>query len=93
MEPPEDLPQLPVARALWEPRPDLVTAAEAWLTAGGPHHTCYSLAIDLEVMRDFATMVGVELLSHRRRHGRLAVREGGAVEPGLLAPGRRGLTS
>jgi L-arabinose isomerase len=61
--PPEDLPRLPVARALWEPRPDLATAAEAWLTAGGPHHTCYSLAIDLEIVRDFATMVGVELLS------------------------------
>ncbi len=63
VEPPEDLPRLPVARAVWEPRPDLATAAEAWLTAGGPHHTAYSLAIDLEVMRDFATMVGVELLA------------------------------
>jgi L-arabinose isomerase len=63
VEPPEDLPKLPVARALWEPRPDLATAAETWLSAGGPHHTCYSLAVDLEVIRDFATMVGVELLS------------------------------
>jgi L-arabinose isomerase len=63
VEPPEDLPHLPVARALWEPRPDLATAAETWLSAGGPHHTCYSLAVDLEVIRDFATMVGVELLS------------------------------
>jgi L-arabinose isomerase len=63
VEPPADLPKLPVARALWEPRPDLATAAETWLSAGGPHHTCYSLAVDLEVIRDFATMVGVELLS------------------------------
>ncbi len=92
VEPPEDLPQLPVARAVWEPRPDLATAAEAWLTAGGPHHTAYSLAVDLEVMRDFATMVGVELLGHRRRHGCLALPAGGAVGPGLLAPGRRRLT-
>jgi L-arabinose isomerase len=63
VEPPEDLPRLPVARALWEPRPDLLTAAETWLMAGGPHHTCYSLAVDLEVIRDYATMVGVELLT------------------------------
>jgi L-arabinose isomerase len=62
VEPPADLPKLPVARALWEPRPDLLTAAETWLMAGGPHHTCYSLAVDLEVIRDYATMIGVELL-------------------------------
>ena len=37
--PTEPLPRLPVARAVWQPRPDLATAAEAWLTAGGaaPH--------------------------------------------------------
>jgi L-arabinose isomerase len=63
VEPPQDLPRLPVPRALWEPRPDLLTAAETWLMAGGPHHTCYTQAIDLEVIHDFARMVGVELLS------------------------------
>ena len=31
VEPPEDLPRLPVARALWRPKPDFATAAEAWL--------------------------------------------------------------
>ena len=39
VEPDAPLPRLPVARAVWRPRPDLPTAAEAWLTAGGPHHT------------------------------------------------------
>ncbi len=63
VEPPHDLPRLPVARALWKARPDLTTAAEAWLLAGGPHHTCYSRAIDLEVLEDFAEIVGVELLA------------------------------
>jgi L-arabinose isomerase len=61
--PPQDLPKLPVARAVWQPRPDLPTAAEAWLLAGGPHHTCFSQAIGLETLEDFAEMVGVELLA------------------------------
>jgi L-arabinose isomerase len=63
VEPPSDLPDLPVARALWEPRPDFTTSAESWLLAGGPHHTAYSQAIGLEVIEDFAEMVGVELLA------------------------------
>ena len=35
----EALPRLPVARAVWRPRPDFRTTVEAWLTAGGraPH--------------------------------------------------------
>jgi L-arabinose isomerase len=63
IDPPGDLPRLPVARALWKPRPDFTTAAESWLLAGGPHHTAYSQAVDLEVIEDFAEMVGVELLA------------------------------
>ena len=39
VEPDEPLPRLPVARAVWKPQPELATAAEAWLMAGGPHHT------------------------------------------------------
>jgi L-arabinose isomerase len=58
----EALPRLPVARAVWRPRPDLPTAVEAWLTAGGAHHTVLSQAIDAEPLVDFAEMAGVELL-------------------------------
>ena len=58
-----DLPNLPVARAVWVPRPDFTTSAETWLSAGGPHHTAYSQAVGLEVIEDFAEMVDVELLS------------------------------
>lgn len=60
--PPADLPRLPVARALWQPRPDLATAAEAWLLAGGPHHSCYTQAIDLECLEDLAEMASLELV-------------------------------
>jgi L-arabinose isomerase len=63
VEPAEDLPRLPVARAVWEPRPNLATAAEAWLTAGGPHHTCFTQAVDRETLDDFAEIAGLELLT------------------------------
>jgi L-arabinose isomerase len=62
VEPDEPLPRLPVARAVWEPHPNLATSAECWLEAGGPHHTVLSTALGIEELSDFATMVGTELL-------------------------------
>ena len=59
---PLPLPRLPVARALWKPRPDLETAAAAWIHAGGAHHTGFSLALTTEHLEDFAVMAGVECL-------------------------------
>ncbi|MGZ8605970.1 MAG: L-arabinose isomerase [Actinomycetota bacterium] len=61
VEPDAALPRLPVARAVWEPRPDLATAAEAWLMAGGPHHTCFTQALPFEALDDLAEIAGVEL--------------------------------
>jgi L-arabinose isomerase len=61
VEPDEPLPNLPVARAVWKPLPDFETSAASWLLAGGSHHTCLSLDVDLEVLSDFADMSGVEL--------------------------------
>jgi L-arabinose isomerase len=60
--PDEPLPRLPVARAVWRPRPDLRTAAEAWLVAGGSHHTVLSKALGPEPLADFAEMAGLEFL-------------------------------
>jgi L-arabinose isomerase len=60
--PPQELPKLPVARAVWKPRPDFATSAEAWLLAGGPHHSVFSTALDTETLVDFATISGLELL-------------------------------
>ena len=56
------MPKLPVARAVWKPAPDLATSAEAWLTAGGPHHTTLSRAVTVEELHDLAEMTGTELL-------------------------------
>ena len=62
VEPDEDLPLLPVACAVWKPRPSLSTSAESWLMAGAPHHTVLSKALGAEVLQDFAEMTGVEML-------------------------------
>ncbi len=62
IDPPHALPKLPVARAVWKPRPDFATAAEAWLAAGGPHHSAFTAALDSETLADFARIAGIELL-------------------------------
>ncbi|GAA2740852.1 L-arabinose isomerase [Kitasatospora cinereorecta] len=62
VEPHEPLPNLPVARAVWQPRPNLRTSTEAWLTAGAPHHTVLSSAIGAEELGDLADILGTELL-------------------------------
>ncbi|WP_232524963.1 L-arabinose isomerase [Nocardioides mangrovicus] len=63
VEPARDLPRLPVACAVWRPRPSLETSAEAWLMAGAPHHTVLSKALPRAAMEDLASIVGVELVA------------------------------
>ena len=60
--PDEPLPRLPVARAVWKPRPSLSTSTEAWLSAGGPHHTVLSSAVGVDTLVDYAAIVRTELL-------------------------------
>jgi L-arabinose isomerase len=60
--PDAELPRLPVARAVWRPQPDLTTAAETWLIAGGAHHTVLTTALGIEALADFAEIAGLELL-------------------------------
>ena len=59
---PQNLPKLPVARALWVPQPDLKTAAAAWIYAGGAHHTAFSQALTAEYIEDFCAMADIEYL-------------------------------
>ncbi|MSU65979.1 MAG: L-arabinose isomerase [Opitutus sp.] len=56
------LPKLPVARAVWECRPDFKTACAAWILAGGAHHTGYSYAVTTEHLEDYANLSGIELV-------------------------------
>ena len=62
VKPPKPLKKLPVARAVWVPRPDLATSAAAWILAGGAHHFGSSLALSAEMLEDFAGMAGIEIL-------------------------------
>jgi L-arabinose isomerase len=62
VSPDKPLPKLPVARAVWVPRPNLKTAAAAWILAGGAHHTGFSQAVTVEHLEDFAAMAGMEFL-------------------------------
>lgn len=59
----EEMPNLPVAATLWEPLPSLKVAAGAWIHAGGAHHTTFSQAVTPEMMYDFATIAGIEIVN------------------------------
>ncbi|NDO69233.1 L-arabinose isomerase [Schaedlerella arabinosiphila] len=54
------MPKLPVATAFWTPKPDLKTGAEAWILAGGAHHTAFSFDLTAEQMGDWAEAMGIE---------------------------------
>ncbi len=58
----KEMPKLPVARLLWKPQPSLKVSAEAWILAGGAHHTSFSYKLTSEHMTDWAEMVGIECL-------------------------------
>jgi L-arabinose isomerase len=62
VEPEADLPKLPVARAVWKPRPNLAVGAAAWIYAGGAHHTGFSQAVTTEHIEDFAAMASIEFV-------------------------------
>jgi L-arabinose isomerase len=56
------LPNLPVARVVWQPHPNLEVAAGAWILSGGAHHTGFSMALTSEHLEDFAEIAGIECL-------------------------------
>ena len=62
VEQPHDMPKLPVAAVLWRPLPDLETSAEAWIYAGGAHHSVLSYGLTAEVMRHFAEIMDIEFV-------------------------------
>jgi L-arabinose isomerase len=56
------MPRLPVACAVWVPRPDFKRGCEAWILAGGAHHAGFSLALSADHLEDFAGMVDLECI-------------------------------
>ena len=57
---PHPMPKLPVAQAVWKPRPNLEDSCACWIYAGGAHHTAFSQAVTSEMLEDFASMADVE---------------------------------
>lgn len=56
------MPNLPVARVMWQAEPSLTTGVECWITAGGAHHTVLSYDVTAEMMKDWARMLDIEFV-------------------------------
>ena len=54
------MPRLPVATNFWRPLPDFETGVEAWIYAGGAHHTAFTYDLTAEQMGDWAAAMGIE---------------------------------
>lgn len=59
---PKPLPKLPVASALWIPKPDFEVGAGAWILAGGTHHSAFSYDLTAEYWEDYAEIADIEML-------------------------------
>ncbi len=60
--PEHDMPNLPVAYAMWKPMPDMNTGNEAWIRCGGTHHSVISYDLTAQHMKDFAEIMGIECI-------------------------------
>ena len=56
------MPNLPVARVMWQAEPDLTTGVECWITAGGAHHTVLSYDVTAEQMKDWCAIMDIEFV-------------------------------
>ena len=56
------MPNLPVARVMWQAEPNLTTGVECWITAGGAPHTVLSYDVTAEQMKDWARMMDIEFV-------------------------------
>ncbi len=62
VQPLEDMPKLPVARAMWKLKPSFSVATEAWILSGGAHHTVMTYDLSYEVLQDYADILGIECI-------------------------------
>jgi len=56
------MPKLPVAGVMWKPEPSLAVSAEAWILAGGAHHSVLSYDVTAEMLKDWAAMMDIEFV-------------------------------
>lgn len=60
--PEQPAPKLPVARVMWQPKPDFKSAIHSWIQAGGGHHTVVSLNLTTDQVVAWAKLVGLEYI-------------------------------
>ncbi|NLC33810.1 MAG: L-arabinose isomerase [Erysipelothrix sp.] len=58
--PEQAAPNLPVARVMWRPAPNFKTGVHQWIENGGGHHTVASLALTVDQILDWTSMLDVE---------------------------------
>ena len=56
------MPNLPVARVMWKPKPDLLTGVKCWIMAGGAHHSVLSTQVTAQMLEDFADIMDIEFV-------------------------------
>lgn len=61
-EPQHEAPRLPVARILWEVKPNFHEGVKAWIKAGGGHHTVVSLNLTTDQIETWAKLVDLETI-------------------------------
>jgi L-arabinose isomerase len=57
-----EMPNLPVARVMWQPEPDLLTGVRCWIMAGGAHHSVLTTQVTAQMMEDWADIMGIEFV-------------------------------
>lgn len=57
-----EMPNLPVARVMWEAQPNLLTGLKCWIMAGGAHHSVLSTQVTAQMMEDWADIMGIEFI-------------------------------
>lgn len=56
------MPNLPVARVMWKPAPDLLTGVKCWILAGGAHHSVLTTQVTAQMMEDWCEIMGIEFV-------------------------------
>ena len=54
------MPHLPTVFFFCTAAPEIYTGAEAWILAGGAHHTAFTYDLTAEQMGDWAAAMGIE---------------------------------
>ncbi|BAK98390.1 L-arabinose isomerase [Oscillibacter valericigenes Sjm18-20] len=56
------MPNLPVARVMWKPAPDLLTGVKCWILAGGAHHSVLTTQATPQMMEDWCEIMDIEFV-------------------------------